>query len=240
MDILVTGASGFIGRNLCEALARQGHSVLQANSHTSITELDDYLSQADFVYHLAATHRPKDFSDFQTVNVEYFRHLLQKLTVRSLPCPVAFMSSIQAGNGSDYGNSKVAGEKLLREYGKLTGARTHVLRLTNTFGKYAKPNHTSVVATFCYNLSHSLPIVVNNPDAPLNLCYIDFVINELLRYLEGPSSTEKAMDEKDVIHTTVGELARKLQKIAGGELNVSPTRFDIYLQETYRWYQSLQ
>ena len=239
MKILVTGSSGFIGQNLCEALMQiRDCQILKVNSKTSEKELKEYLQNADFVYHLAATHRPKDNDDFRRINIDYFEKILKELENQYKLCPIVFTSSIQAGNGSNYGNSKVEGEKLILSYAERTGARTHILRLTNTFGKYARPNHTSVVATFCYNISHNLPIIINDKNSKINLCYIDDVIEELISYIEMNSSTIRMIDSKKIISTTVGQLAKDINNIANNELPTScNSKYHLFLTKTYKWYK---
>ena len=239
MNIVVTGSSGFIGQHLCESLMQvKDCNVLKVNSRTTEKDLDEYLQKADFVYHLAATHRPKDIEDFKRINVDYFQRILLGLEKNQNPCPVVFTSSIHAGNGSDYGKSKIEGENILHSYAERTNARIHILRLTNTFGKYAKPNHTSVVATFCYNISHNKPIIINDKNSQLNLCYIDDVIKEMLSYINIKFSTERLIDENLVTKTTVGRLAEDLYKISFGQMPYPYIKdYHSALSYTYRWYK---
>ncbi len=240
MNILVTGSSGFIGQHLCEALEQtRDCQLLKVNSKTSEKELEEYLQNVEFVYHLAATHRPKDIEDFQRINVDYFGRILKGLEKYAINCPVVFISSIHVGNGSNYGNSKLEGEKKLLSYGQKTGARTHILRLTNTFGKYAKINHTSVVANFCYNISHNIPIVINSNNAIVNLCYIDDVITELVSYLMFDQSTIKYINKNKIFSTTVGELASDIYKMSlCDEDSIQDSIYYKYLFETYKWYKN--
>lgn len=241
MNILITGSSGFIGQHLCEALVQtRDCQILKVNSNTSENELDEYLQKADFVYHLAATHRPKDIDDFQRINIDYISRIVNSLENKFIPCPIVFTSSIQAGNGSNYGNSKIEGEKIILSYAQKTGVRTHILRLTNTFGKYAKTNHTSVVATFCYNISHNIPITINSMNAKINLCYINDVITELISYLKLEQSTFKCINKDKIFTTTIGELASDIYKISLNEEDcIHDSLYYKYLFETFKWYKEL-
>lgn len=201
MNILVTGAEGFVGKNLVENLKtiQQNKNrkysfsiekIFEYDVHTSPDLLDDFCSKADFVFHLAGVNRPKTKEEFIKGNYSFSDTLLTTLKKHSNTCPVMLSSSIQASLvnnycNSEYGKSKLAGEQLFFDYGKETGSKVFVYRLPNLFGKWCRPNYNSVVATFCYNIAHDLPIQINDPDTELELLYIDDLVDGLLDSLDG-------------------------------------------------------
>ncbi len=184
MNILVTGATGFIGRNLTESLLKDNnHLVLPFCSSNNLELLEQYSASCDFVYHLAAVHRPKNISEFEKVNHHLFASMLSMLRANNNKCPVLLTSSIQATDQTPYGKSKLAAEKALKSHAISNGSRSIIYRLTNTFGRYAKPNSHSVVATFCYNIARGLPIMITDPMRVMKLYYIDDVINSLITHI---------------------------------------------------------
>lgn len=201
MKILITGASGFIGSNLAEALKaiQSGKdrtrpltidAVFEYDRHNTLEDLDGYCAEADFVFNLAGINRPKDSTEFMQGNFGFASQLLDALRKHHNTCPVMLASFIQAtliGRyvSSDYGKSKLAGEALFFDYAKETGAKVLVYRFPNLFGKWCRPNYNSAVATFCHNIANDLPIQVNDPFVELELLYIDDLINEMLDALEG-------------------------------------------------------
>ena len=200
MNILVTGAYGFVGKNLCAALKniRDGkdktrnltiENIFEYDIETPEEYLADYCEHADFVFNLAGVNRPKENSEFMAGNFGFADKLLNCLKAAGNTCPVMISSSIQATligryGGSDYGKSKQAGEELLFEYGKETGAKVLVYRFPNLFGKWCRPNYNSAVATFCNNIANDLPIQVNDRAIELELLYIDDLVDEMLDALE--------------------------------------------------------
>ena len=204
MNILVTGAQGFVGKNLVANLRNiaQGKNRTRPNLHieeifeydldTDPALLEEYCARADFVFHLAGVNRPQNNEEFMAGNYGFSSTLLETLKQAGNQCPVVLSSSIQATligryGKSDYGRSKLAGEELFFAYGNETGAPVLVYRFPNLFGKWCRPNYNSVVATFCHNISHDLPIQVNDPSTQLELLYIDDLVEELLDALEGHS-----------------------------------------------------
>ena len=202
MNILITGAKGFVGRNLTERLKalRDGKDrtrpglkideVFEYDLDSPPEDLDAYCEKADFVFHLAGVNRPKENTAFMAGNFGFSSTLLEKLKARGNACPVMLSSSIQATlidryGQSDYGKSKQAGEELFFSYGKETGAKVYVYRFPNLFGKWCRPNYNSAVATFCYNMANDLPITVSDPATELELLYIDDLAREMLDVLEG-------------------------------------------------------
>lgn len=201
MKILVTGAKGFVGKNLCAALknirdqkdkTRPGLSIdeiFEYDLDTAPERLDEYCAKADFVFHLAGVNRPQNAEDFMKGNFGFTSLLFDTLKKQGNTCPVMISSSIQATcigrYDSDYGRSKKAGEELSFAYGEETGVEVLVYRFPNLFGKWCKPNYNSAVATFCHNMARDLPITVNDRNASLELLYIDDLVTEMLDALEG-------------------------------------------------------
>lgn len=202
MKILVTGAKGFVGKNLCAELnnIKEGKArcygglvidvVYEYDIDSSQEELDAYCSDCDFVFNLAGVNRPKENSEFMRGNFGFASTLLDCLKAHKNNCPVMLSSSIQATligryGTSDYGKSKLAGEELFFEYGRETGARVLVYRFPNLFGKWCRPNYNSAVATFCNNIANDLAIQVNDPGAELELLYIDDLVKEMINALQG-------------------------------------------------------
>ena len=200
MKILITGAKGFVGKNLTEALknirdgkdrTRPGLKIDEIclyDIDSTKEELDSACEKADFVFNLAGVNRPKDNSEFIKGNFGFAEELLDTLKKYNNKCPVMLASSIQATligrYDSDYGRSKKAGEELFFNYSKETGARVLVYRFPNLFGKWCRPNYNSAVATFCYNTANDLPITVNDRNTELELLYIDDLVTEMLDALE--------------------------------------------------------
>ena len=202
MKILVTGAKGFVGKNLCCALynLQDGKDRTRPNLHidevyeydldTPEEKLDEYCEKADFVFHLAGVNRPKDNAEFMQGNFGFSSVLLDTLKRHKNTCPVMLSSSVQATligryGQSDYGKSKLAGEELFFSYAEETGTHVFVYRFPNLFGKWCRPNYNSAVATFCNNMANDLPITVNDRNTELELVYIDDLVTEMLDVLEG-------------------------------------------------------
>ena len=201
MNILVTGAKGFVGRNLCHALKNIRDNkdrtrsivvdeVFEYDIDTPVELLPEFCKRADFVFNMAGVNRPKENSEFMQGNYGFADSLLNELKAANNTCPVMIASSIQATligryAQSDYGKSKLAGEELVFEYGEKTGAKVLVYRFPNLFGKWSRPNYNSVVATFCNNIANDLPIQINDRNAELELLYIDDLIEEMISALSG-------------------------------------------------------
>lgn len=184
--ILVTGANGFVGKNLVSELRNQGHDELYLFTREhSFEDLEKFTEDCDFVFHLAGVNRPQSESEYMEGNQGLTSQLLQLLLKNGNKSPVLITSSIQAEENNSYGKSKKAGEDELFAYAKETGANVFVYRLPNLFGKWSKPNYNTVVATYCYNIARGLDIQVNNPAALLNLAYIDDVLQEFVNALNG-------------------------------------------------------
>ena len=227
MNILITGAKGFVGRNLTQSLKniRDGKDKTHPNINieelylydidSSDSLLEEACQKADFVFNLAGVNRPEKEEDFMKGNFGFATTLLNTLKKYNNTCPVMLSSSIQANlegryNGP-YGQSKRAGEDLFFAYGKETGAKVLVYRFPNLFGKWCKPNYNSAVATFCNNKANDLPITVNDPSVLLTLLYIDDLVDEMLLCLEGKEHKENEFCVCPVVHkVTLGEIVELL------------------------------
>lgn len=201
MNILVTGAKGFVGKNLVENLKNirddkdktrsfSVDNIFEYDIDSTQKELEEYCSKADFVFNLAGVNRPKDNSEFMAGNFGFASTLLVTLKAKNNKCPVMLSSSIQATligryGQSDYGKSKLAGEELFFNYGKENNSKVLVFRFPNLFGKWCRPNYNSAVATFCNNIANDLPIQVNDPSTELELLYIDDLVEEMMLALTG-------------------------------------------------------
>jgi UDP-2-acetamido-2,6-beta-L-arabino-hexul-4-ose reductase len=208
MKILVTGAKGFIGKNLVVELKNRKYTdIFEYDKETDPSLLEEYCKKADFVFHLAGVNRPKDQSEFMEGNFGFTSALLNALKKYKNNCPVMISSSIQAELDNPYGKSKKAGEELLFEYSKETGAKVLIYRFPNVFGKWCRPNYNSAVATFCHNIAHDLPIAVNDPSVVMKLVYINDVVNELISALECKENRSGDYCEVPIVHTiTLGEI----------------------------------
>jgi UDP-2-acetamido-2,6-beta-L-arabino-hexul-4-ose reductase len=203
MNILITGAKGFIGRNLIATLHNitdgkdrsfgmdTDITIYEYDIDTDPALLDVYCKNADFVFNLAGVNRPQDPKEFMEGNFGFASTLLDTLKKYNNNCPIMISSSIQAALNNPYGESKKAGEDLMFAYGKETGAPVFVYRFPNVFGKWCRPNYNSAVATFCNNIANDLPITVNDPSVMMTLVYIDDVVAELIAALNGKANLKE-------------------------------------------------
>ena len=224
MNILITGAKGFIGKNLVSQLnnIREGKAgfdglgadllILEYDVDTDPVMLDSFCAKADFVFHLAGVNRPKDQAEFMQGNFGFTSVLLDTLKKHKNSCPIMLSSSIQAEKDNPYGQSKKAGEDLLLRYGREAGAKTLVYRFPNVFGKWCRPNYNSAVATFCHNIANDMSITVNDRETQLQLVYIDDVVEEMLRGLAGRETREGAYCAVSAVYkATLGEIVDLLE-----------------------------
>ena len=253
MNILVTGANGFVGRNLVSQLENIGSGkarnyaiageelrVLCYDVDSDPAALEEYCRRADFVFNLAGVNRPEDPSEFMKGNFGFASVLLDTLKKCGNSCPVMISSSTQAALDNPYGESKRAGEELLFEYGRETGARVLVYRFPNVFGKWCRPNYNSAVATFCHNIAHGLPIRVNDPSVVMHLVYIDDVVDELIGALSGDEHRAGAFCEVPVVHEiTLGGIVELLYSFRDMQQNLEvPDLGDAFTKKLYSTYLS--
>lgn len=185
MKVLVTGAKGFIGRNLISELERRENvEVMPFDIDSPAEALEEYCRECNFVFNLAGVNRPEHTEEFMEGNFGFASTLVQTLKKYQNTCPIMNSSSIQAALDNPYGKSKKAGEDMLYAYGKEVGAEVYVYRFPNVFGKWCRPNYNSAVATFCNNIANGLPIQVNDRSTVMHLVYIDDVVEELLQALD--------------------------------------------------------
>lgn len=241
MKILVTGSKGFIGKNLIAELKNRKYTdIYEFDQDTEPSLLDEYCKEANFVFHLAGVNRPKDQLEFMNGNFGFTTILVDTLREYKNTCPVMISSSIQAELDNPYGESKKAGEDLLFDYGLETGAKILVYRFPNVFGKWGRPNYNSAVATFCYNISHELPIHMNTTDVVMNLVYIDDVVNELIHALEGNENRVDLFCKVPIVHTILlGEIADLIYSFKKSREDKSvPNMSDAFTKKLYSTYLS--
>ncbi|SDD99210.1 UDP-2-acetamido-2,6-beta-L-arabino-hexul-4-ose reductase [Bhargavaea beijingensis] len=241
MRVLITGANGFIGRNLIAELEHRGdYTLLPFTRDNNLEDLEKFSKEADFVFHLAGVNRPKHEDEFMEGNYQFTSTLLDLLARNKNACPVMITSSIQADKQNAYGKSKKAGEDLVFAHEAKTGAKALVYRLPNVFGKWCKPNYNSAVATFCHNISRDIPIRVNDPSTMLNLVYIDDLVTEMINALEGEENRVGDYCEVPISHEAqLGEIVELLQsfKHSREELTI-PNMSDGFIKKLYSTYLS--
>lgn len=256
MNILVTGARGFVGRNLVSSLhniqsgkARNDHissdiKVYEYDIDSDPSELDIYCKNADFVFNLAGVNRPQTESEFMSGNFGFVSRLLDTLKKYNNNCPVMNASSTQATLDNPYAESKRAGEQLMFDYSALVGAKVLVYRFPNVFGKWCRPNYNSAVATFCNNIANGLPIQVNDPMVMINLVYIDDVVDELIAALSGHEHKDGQFCMVPIVHSvSLGEIVDLLYSFKSSRDNLSVPNvgnaFENKLYATYLSYLSV-
>jgi UDP-2-acetamido-2,6-beta-L-arabino-hexul-4-ose reductase len=215
MKILITGAKGFIGKNLSLFLKEQGkYIVTEVDRDTSENELNDALANADFVFHLAGVNRPKNDSEFKEGNAKLTSYIVKALKAYGRQVPLMISSSTQVLSDNAYGTSKAEAEKLVEAYGHETGSPYFIYRFPNVFGKWCRPNYNSFVATFCHNILNNIEINIHDPKAPVTLIYIDDVCKCLMALLDGKTASGivKVTPEYP---TTVGFVADTLKGFKG-------------------------
>lgn len=212
MRLLVTGANGFIGKNLCLRLKECGfNDVVTVSRESTLLEIEAALDSVDFIFHLAGVNRPEDISEFESGNVDLIDSICHSLTSRGKQIPIVYTSSTQALLDNPYGQSKYKAELLLTEYARLTNSKVFIYRLPNVFGKWCKPNYNSVVATFCHNVARDLPIQINNPDAEVNLVYVDDVVNAFMRLMSAGDISDGLQSIGPAYTIQVGKLAELIK-----------------------------
>ena len=242
MKILVTGANGFVGKNLVCELANQGYGDLYLYDVDTEPELlDAFTKDCDFVFHLAGVNRPKDEKEFMEGNFGFTSELLDSLKKHDNKAPVLITSSIQAQLDNPYGRSKKAGEDLLFSYARENGSTVHVFRLPNVFGKWCRPNYNSAVATFCYNIARDLPVTINDPEVVMHLVYIDDVLEAFISSLKGEVLKEGGFCKVSTVHTVkLGKIVELLKGFRESRNDLSvpnmASSFEKVLYSTYLSY----
>jgi UDP-2-acetamido-2,6-beta-L-arabino-hexul-4-ose reductase len=212
LNIVITGASGFIAKNLIASLRHVGtHQLLLMSKASTIKELRQALSDADFVFHLAGVNRPQDSEEFYQGNASFTKTITSELLSLKKRIPIVFSSSTQALLDNDYGKSKRQAEDVLMEYAKTASAPVKIFRLPGVFGKWSKPNYNSVVATFCHQIANEEPIEISDPSKQIELVYIDTVIDHFLSCLTPSNNTDPLLSVSPKVSITLGELASKIK-----------------------------
>ncbi len=223
--ILITGAGGFIGKNLVATLRQQGReNLLLFEKGDTPDTLRRYAAQAAFVYHLAGINRPRDPGEFYTGNAGLTDTLLGFLEEAQNPAPVLVTSSTQAEFANDYGRSKAQAEEAVFSYSRRTGAPVYVFRLPGVFGKWCRPNYNSVVATFCYNAANGLPLTVRDPNYELPLVYIDDVVRCLIDALDGRVALDRSARPHCLVSPVHTASLGRLAQVIGGFMQTRATR----------------
>lgn len=217
MKVLITGANGFVAKNLSVHLRERGNiDVIPFLRSDTVESLPQKIAEVDFIVHLAGINRPKTESEFLEGNVDLTRALCDVASKSGRRIPIIYTSSTQAERDNAYGSSKRLAEDALRAFSKQSGSPVYIYRLPNLFGKWCRPNYNSVVATFCHNIAHDLPIQVNDPQAALSLVYIDDVVADFIRILDERPAPCEYEEVRPVYRTTVGALAETLNSFKAG------------------------
>ncbi len=230
MRLLVTGAYGFIAKNLIVRLTeKEEYSILKYGRNDPYSSLSKLVSQADAVIHLAAENRPKDISSFQKVNTDLTKDICNLIKANKRKIPLIFASSTQVTIENSYGKSKLDAEIFIEKFVEDTGNPTSIFRFPNVFGKWGKPNYNSVVATFCHNIAHDLPIEVHDPHLKLKLIYVDDVVKNILDIIQNSSTglNWKAVEPEYSI--TLGDLADQIERFKRSRINLISEKVGIGL-----------
>ena len=212
MKVLITGANGFVAQNLIAHLGERADiEVMRFTREDSLARLPDLVAQVGCIFHLAGVNRPQDPHEFQSGNTDLTRALCEAITASGRQVPVIYTSSSQAELDNPYGSSKRDAEKVLLELNAAQGSEIHLFRLPNVFGKWARPNYNSVVATFCHNIARDMPIQINDATAYINLVYIDDVIRHFVAIMDGKMQGSPFIIVEPQYSISVGELAHQLR-----------------------------
>jgi UDP-2-acetamido-2,6-beta-L-arabino-hexul-4-ose reductase len=211
MNVLVTGSNGFIGKNLIVHLNELGIHAIAYTRENSIQDLPDLIKKSDFIVHLAGENRPVDDKDFDNVNAGLTASICKSVRALGKKIPILLASSIQATFDNAYGKSKLDAELIVKRFESDTGNPVYICRLPGVFGKWCKPNYNSVVATFCHNISHNLPIQVSDPSFELSLIYIDDVVEEFIRIIQGRYDNKKELSIQPEYKIKLGDLATQIE-----------------------------
>jgi len=241
MRVLITGANGFVGKNVSVRLTeREDVEVVSFTRDHAIDELPKLINGVDFVFHLAGVNRPDNDKEFKLGNTDLTTALCVAIEASGRTIPVIYSSSIQAELGNPYGESKLAAEQALLDFSERAGNPVYISRLPNVFGKWCKPNYNSAVATFCYNIAHDLPVQINDPSAVIRLVYVDDVVNRFISIMEGAITKEAYCDVDPIYEITVGDLVEKINTFKLSRENLTTERvgtgLDRALHSTYLSY----
>lgn len=239
MKILVTGANGFIGKNILKHLSENDfQDVITFNRNNSASDLDVAIKSSEFIFHLAGVNRSDKESDFKATNIDLTKRIIKSLNKFGKKTPILFSSTIKVSQNSPYGVTKRIAEELISNYGNKTGAVTHIYRLPNVFGKWCRPDYNSVVATFCNNIISEIPIRIDDPNSKINLVYIDEVCKNFIRHLNNPKHVFEP-EVKPVYETTVGNIATILNgfKVNEGKFTINNVGSG-FLRKLYSTYLS--
>lgn len=240
MKILITGAKGFIGKNLIAELKnRNCHEILEYDHDTELSLLDEYVQECDFIFHLAGVNRPQNQNEYEG-NYDFTKKLIDLLKKYNRNAPIMMSSSIQAELDNPYGNSKRISEEMLFTYQKETGNNVLIYRFPNVFGKWCRPNYNSAVATFCHNIANDLPIFVNDPCVVLTLVYIDDVVDELISILHGNENRCDRFCEVSVKYEVrLGDIVEMIQSFKKSRHTLAiPNMHNLFEKKLYSTYLS--
>lgn len=241
MRILITGANGFVGKNLVAELENRGYKNLYLyDRENTKADLEKWTSDCEFVFHLAGVNRPENEEEFMEGNADLTSQLIDLLEENNNKAPIMISSSIQAEKENPYGKSKKAGEDYLIEYSQRNNIPVYIYRFSNLYGKWSQPNYNTVVATFCHNMAHDIPIQVNDPSVEITFQYIDDVVNELINCLEGnPTKSGQFYDVPEKDTRTLGEVAELIQSFKESRQNLEvPNMSDSFTKKLYSTYLS--
>lgn len=240
MNILVTGANGFIGKNLIANFRTyENLQIFECTRDTDLSLLEEYCREADMVYHLAGSNRPKEEEEYEQINVGFTKKLLELLQKVGNRCPIIYTSSIQALLGNSYGRSKKAGEELFLKYAKETGAKVFIYRLPNVFGKWCRPNYNSVIATLCYNTIHDFPTRIDDKRHLMSLLYIDDFVEEMAKLIDKKDKDSGFCEVPNIYHITLGRIVELIQSFKeASEPMMMQELSDEFAKKLYRTYLS--
>lgn len=240
MKVLVTGSNGFIGKNIIYALQNiNGMDIYEWDKDTDTDTYHLYLKECDMIIHCAGINRSENEIAFYEGNTLYTKNIIDKLVAYKNIVPIIFTSSIQANQDNPYGKSKLEAEQYLTEYGNKYKVNVTIFRLPNVFGKWCRPFYNNVVATFCYQLTHNIPLTIHHKDSVVQLVYIDVVVKALIEALYNKSSKASfgKINENEIYSISIGELAQKLQAFNDiRKTQIIPeykSAFDRYLHATF-------
>ena len=238
MNILVTGAHGFLGKHLCLDLESLGHNVLKYGRDD--VDLDFKVQKSDFIYHLAGVNRTDDTSLFKDINIGLTNQLIEEVKKRKTNIPIVFASSYQALLDTPYGISKRQAEDALLDFYKTTQNPIYIYRLPGIFGKWSKPYYNTVVATFIHQVHHDLELTIHDPNTIIEIVYVDDVVKSFIHHLESPSN-EIYQDVKPIHTVTLSELAKTLKAFKSAESdNLIPDLKDAFIKKLYSTYISFK